>query len=138
MAQFNSKNKAERVARRWFTDIDINMKNHPITGDVVLKYDLNAIKRAVMNLVLTNHFERPFKPSLGVNLRGMLFELNNNPNRMVLENQIKDLLEKFEPRITVTNVMSTPQHNLLNITLMFQVGNSPEPHSLDLVLERIR
>ena len=91
-----------------------------------------------MNLVLTNHFERPFKPSLGVNLRGMLFELNNNPNRMVLENQIKDLLEKFEPRITVTNVMSTPQHNLLIITLMFQVGNSPEPHSLDLVLERIR
>ena len=138
MAQFNSKNKAERVARRWFTDIDINMKNHPITGDVVLKYDLNAIKRAVMNLVLTNHFERPFKPSLGVNLRGMLFELNNAPNRTVLENQIKEMLNKFEPRITVTNVMSTPQHNLLNITLMFQVGNSPEPHSLDLVLERIR
>ena len=138
MAQFNSKNKAERVARRWFTDIDINMKNHPITGDVVLKYDLNAIKRAVMNLVLTNHFERPFKPSLGVNLRGMLFELNNAPNRTVLENQIKEMLNKFEPRITVTNVMSTTDNNLLNVTLMFQVGNSPEPHSLDLVLERVR
>ena len=138
MAQFNSKNKAERVARRWFTDIDINMKNHPITGDVVLKYDLNSIKRAVMNLVLTNHFERPFKPSLGVNLRGMLFELNNAPNRIVLENQIKEMLNKFEPRITVTNVMSTPDNNLLNVTLMFQVGNSPEPHSLDLVLERVR
>ncbi len=138
MAQFNSKNKASRVARRWFTDIDINMKNHPITGDVVLKYDLNAIKRAVMNLVLTNHFERPFKPSLGVNLRGMLFELNNAPNRIVLENQIKEMLNKFEPRITVTNVMSTPDNNLLNVTLMFSVGNNPEPHSLDLILERVR
>ena len=42
MAQFNSKNKSSRVARRWFTDIDINMKTHPITGDVVLKYDLNG------------------------------------------------------------------------------------------------
>ena len=86
MAQFNSKNKASRVARRWFTDIDTNMKNHPQTGDVVLKYDLNAIKRAVRNLVSTNPYERPFKPGLGVNLRGMLFELDNT-NIIVLEDR---------------------------------------------------
>ena len=106
MAQYNSKNQASRVARRWFTDIDINMKNHPTTGDVVLKYDLNAIKRAIMNLAMTNHYERPFKPNLGVNLRGMLFELNNAPNRLVLENQIKDMLNTFEPRATFTNILS--------------------------------
>ena len=138
MAQFNSKNKASRVARKWFTDIDVNMKNHPETGDVVLKYDLNAIKRAVKNLVLTNLYERPFKPSLGVNLRGMLFELNNAPNRIVLEDQIKEMLNKFEPRANFTHIMSSGGVNALNITVMFTVGNSPEPQSLDLVLERIR
>ena len=42
MAQFNSKNQASRVARRWFTDIDINMTNHPQTGDLSLKYDING------------------------------------------------------------------------------------------------
>ena len=36
MAQFNSKDKATRVARRWFTDIDINMKLHPESKDMVL------------------------------------------------------------------------------------------------------
>jgi phage baseplate assembly protein W len=140
MAQFNSKNKADRVARRWFTDFDINMKNHPITGDIVLKYDLNAIKRAVMNLVMTNYYERPFKPSLGANLRGKLFELNDAPNRIVLEDELKELLNTFEPRATFNNIMTSPDinENALNITIMFTVRNSPQPHSLDLILERVR
>ncbi len=137
MAQFNSKNKASRVARRWFTDIDVNMKNHPITGDVILKYDLNAIKRSVRNLISTNHYERPFKPGLGVNLRGMLFELNNT-DLLVLEEEIKELLNTFEPRATFTNIMTSSNANNLDVTVMFSVGNSPEPHSLDLVLERVR
>ncbi len=137
MAQFNSKNKASRVARRWFTDIDVNMKNHPITGDVILKYDLNAIKRSVRNLISTNHYERPFKPGLGVNLRGMLFELNNT-DLLVLEEEIKELLNTFEPRATFTNIMTSSNANDLDVTVMFSVGNSPEPHSLDLVLERVR
>ena len=137
MAQYNSKNKASRVARRWFTDIDINMKNHPQTGDVVLKYDINAIKRAVKNLVSTNHYERPFKPGLGVNLRGMLFELDNT-DILVMEEEIKTLLNTFEPRATFTNIMTTADGNELDVTIMFSVGNSPEPHSLDLILERVR
>jgi phage baseplate assembly protein W len=67
------------------------MKNHPQTGDIVLKYDINAIKRSVRNLVSTNLYERPFKPSIGVNLRGMLFELDT-AHTLVLENEIKDLI----------------------------------------------
>lgn len=137
MAQFNSKNQASRVARRWFTDIDINMTNHPITGDVVLKYDINAIKRAIKNLVSTNQYERPFKPGLGVNLRGMLFELDNT-HLLVLEDEIKSLINTFEPRATVSNVMSSVEGHELDITIMFTIGNSPEPHSLDLILERVR
>ena len=43
MAQYNSKNQSSRVARRWFTDIDVNLKNHPQSKDVVLKYDLQSI-----------------------------------------------------------------------------------------------
>ena len=138
MAQFNSKNKADRVARRWFTDIDVNMKNHPQTGDVVLKYDINAVKRSIRNLVSINYYERPFKPGLGTNIRGMLFELNDDPSRIVLEQQIKDMLNNFEPRATFTNIMSSAIGNSLNVTVMFTIANTPEPHSLDLILERIR
>ena len=138
MAQFNSTNKSSRVSRRWFTDIDINMTNHPITKDVVLKYDINAVKRSIRNLVSINYYEIPFKPSLGTNIRGMLFELNNAPTRIVLEQQIKDMLNNFEPRANFTNIMSSARGNSLSVTVMFQIGNTPEPHSLDLILERIR
>ena len=138
MAQFNSKNQASRVARRWFTDIDINMTNHPQTGDVSLKYDLNAIKRSVRNLVSTNLYERPFKPSLGVNLRGMMFELDN-AHTMVLENEIKELIERFEPRAVITNIFAHSIGNELDVTILFSiVNNSSQTHELDLILERVR
>ena len=137
MAQYNSKNKASRVARRWFTDIDVNMANHPESKDLVLKYDINAIKRAVRNLVSTNQYERPFKPSLGVDLRGMLFELDNT-DILVLEEEIKDLLNAFEPRASFTNIMTAAEGNNLDVTIMFSVINDPRPHELNLILERVR
>ena len=56
MAQFNSKNQSSRVARRWFTDIDVNMTLHPQSGDVTLKQDINSIKRSVRNLISTNYY----------------------------------------------------------------------------------
>ena len=137
MAQFNSKNKALRTARRWFTDIDINMKLHPNSGDVSLKYDLQAVSRALKNLLQTNHYERPFKPSLGLNLRNMLFELSITHNK-VLENDIIELIEMYEPRVNITSIIVGSQGYSLNILLGYAVGNDPSPHRLDLTLERVR
>ncbi len=137
MAQFNSKNKATRVARRWFTDFDINMKLHPNSGDVVLKYDLQSVSRALKNLLQTNHYERPFKPGLGLNLRSMLFELQMTHTR-VLENEIIDLIETYEPRANITSVMASSRGHSLNVLLVYAIGNDPRPHELDLTLERVR
>ncbi len=137
MAQFNSKNKSSRVARRWFTDFDINMKNHPQTKDMVLKYDLQAVTRSIRNLILTNHYERPFKPSLGANLRAALFELDMVGSRVVEQN-IVDQLNRYEPRADIKNVFVSTRGNDLNVTLHYVVGNDPRPHELELILERIR
>ena len=137
MAQFNSKNKASRVARRWFTDIDINMTNHPTTKDVVLKYDINAVKRSVKNLLSTNLYERLFKPSLGINLRGMLFELDT-VDSIVLKEDISSLINKFEPRVYVSNVIAVSRGNTLNVTLYFTIMNHRQSHELNVILERVR
>ena len=137
MAQFNSKNKSSRVARRWFTDIDINMTNHPNTGDVALKYDINAVKRSVKNLLSTNLYERPFKPSIGVNLRGMLFELDTTDN-YVLKEEISTLINNFEPRVRVDDLAVFSRGNHLSVTMYFTIINSSSPHQLDLILERVR
>ena len=137
MAQFNSKNKASRTARRWFTDIDINMANHPDTNDVVLKYDINAIKRSLKNLLQTNHYERPFKPSLGLNLRGMLFELDG-AHTSVLKGEIASLISAFEPRCSVRDIILNSVGNTLNVSLHVTIMNDPRPYELDLILERVR
>ena len=137
MAQFNSKNESTRVARRWFTDIDVNMTLHPQSKDVVLKTDFNAIKRSVKNLISTNHYERLFKPSLGVNLRGMLFELNTTDS-IILEEDIKSLINRYEPRARITDVVTSNRGNDLNVTMYFTVQNDPRPYELDLTLERVR
>ena len=70
-------NKGKNVARKWYTDLDINLTAHPQSGDLVLKQDKEAIKRSLRNILLTNHYERPFKPSFGANLIGELFEPND-------------------------------------------------------------
>ena len=137
MAQFNSKNKSSRVARRWFTDLDINMTLHPQSGDVTLKSDINAIKRSIKNLIMTNHYERPFKPSLGMELRGMLFELDTTDS-IVLENNIKTVINTYEPRARVDDVMATSRGNNLDVSLYFTVRNDPLPQELNIILQRVR
>ena len=137
MAQYNSKNKSSRVARRWFTDLDINMTLHPQSGDVTLKSDINAIKRSIKNLIMTNHYERPFKPSLGMELRGMLFELDTTDS-IVLENNIKTVINTYEPRARVDDVLATSRGNSLNVSLYFTVQNDPSPYELNIILQRVR
>jgi phage baseplate assembly protein W len=137
MAQFNSTNKSSRVSRRWFADIDINMTNHPITKDVVLKYDINAIKRSVKNLLSTNLYERLFKPSVGINLRGMLFELDT-ADSIVLKEDIRSVINRFEPRVIVRDIVAVSRGNALNVTLYFTIINQRQSHELNVILERVR
>ena len=137
MAQFNSKNKSSRVARRWFTDLDVNMTLHPQSGDVTIKSDINSIKRSVKNLVMTNYYERPFKPSLGLELRGMLFELDSTDS-IIIEDNIKRLIGAYEPRARVDDVLVSSRGNDLNVSLYFTVQNDSSPHELDLLLTRVR
>ena len=139
MAQFNSKNQSSRVSRRWFSDIDVNMTLHPQSGDLVLKYDINAIKRSIKNLLTTNLYERPFKPSLGINLSGMLFELSTmGTDGIVLEQDIIRLINTYEPRANVTDVFSSMNGTNLDVSLMLTISNDPRPQELNVTLQRIR
>ena len=73
------KPKSKNVATpNAYKDLDLLFTAHPITGDVATKSDSDAVRRAVRNIVMTNYYERPFKPSLGGNIRGLLFELDTD------------------------------------------------------------
>jgi len=139
MAQFNSKNQSSRVSRRWFSDIDINMTLHPVSKDLTLKYDVNSIKRSIRNLLSTNLYERPFKPSIGVDLRGMLFELSSmTTDTIILEQDIMTLINNYEPRAQVNDVLAQITGNSLNVSMYFTIANNPLPQELNITLQRVR
>ena len=134
-------NKGKNVAKKYFTDLDLKFGSNPVTRDVNLKSDSDAIRRAVKNLVLTNNFERPFKPGIGANIRGLLFELTGEDLIDEIELRIKKLLRNFEPRIDNIKIVAsedTLDSNEVAVSIYYDINNDPRPQQLDIILNRIR
>ena len=133
------KNQNKITARRWYTDIDLNIRPHPSSGDLVVKQDKDAVKRSIRNIMLTNHYERPFKPNFGANLRSLLFELADDITKMEIRQQIVEALQNFEPRVAVDNIYLTQDRaNRLHINLHYGVRGVKEPQELEVILQRVR
>jgi len=125
---------------RLFSDLDLNFTAHPVTKDIVKRYDENAIKTAVKNLVLTQNYERPFHSEIGSPIKALMFELDTPILIATLKRVIEDLINNFEPRVTLTNVnvQSSPDNNSMYVTIEFTILNTIRPITLDLVLDRTR
>ena len=89
-------NKNKITARKWYTDMDLNITPHPSSGDLVLKYDKDAVKRSLRNIMLTNDYERPFRPSFGANLRAQLFELADDLTKYEIRKEITEAISTFD------------------------------------------
>ena len=133
------RNQNKITARRWYTDIDLNITPHPSSGDLVLKKDNDAVKRSLRNIMLTNNFERPFKPNFGANLRGLLFELADDITKMEIRNQISEALEMLEPRVRIDEIYLTQTRpNEMNVNLHYGIVGSREPQEIEVILQRVR
>ena len=123
-----------------FVDLDLNFNIHPIRKDINVFINEYAITNSIKNLVLTNHYERPFNPVIGSNVRRMLFENVDTIIAGQLEKEIKDTIENFEPRASVIRVTAIPSsdENGYNITLEYMVVNLPNTLTISFFLERIR
>lgn len=125
---------------RIFSDLDLNFTAHPVSGDIVKKYDENAIKQSIKNLILTQNYERPFHSEIGSQIKSLLFELPTSMTGSLIKRQIMDTITNFEPRaniLDVTVLLST-DNNGIYCTIVFTVINSTTPISVDLFLERTR
>lgn len=93
------------VAReRAFSDFDISFRNNPVTLDVSIKRQEEAIKQAVLNILLTSFDERPFEPNFGGNIRAYLFEPFDVITKSIIIEEIERTIEAFEPRVRVQQV----------------------------------
>jgi len=121
-------------------DLDLNFGRHPATGDVSKLSGVEAIKRSIRNLVLSNFYERPFRPHIGSNAHKMLFENISPLTATFLENSIREVITNFERRGEVigVKVKQLPDRNGYEAGIVFKPVNLPQPLFLTVFLERIR
>jgi phage baseplate assembly protein W len=125
---------------RSFKDLDLNFTIHPIRKDINTHKNEYAIINSVKNLVLTNHYERPFQPEIGSNIRRLLFENVDTVTAAQIEREITETVENFEPRVQVSKVTAAadPDNNGYKVILEFFVINNANPITINFFLERIR
>ena len=125
---------------RTFKDLDLNFTIHPVRKDINTHKNEYAIINSVKNLVLTNHYERPFQPEIGSNIRRLLFENVDTVTAAQIEREITETVENFEPRVQVSKVTAAadPDNNGYKVTLEFFVINNANPITINFFLERIR
>ena len=125
---------------RIFSDLDLNFKPHPVTGDITLKYDDNAIKQSLKNLLQLRHFEKPFHSEIGSPLRELLFEPITPLTQFMARRTIIDVVANFEPRVELidVDVIASDENNALYISITFKIVNTERPQTLEFVLERTR
>jgi len=127
------------VSKNLWKDLDLLFRVHPVTGDVVTRTDVEAVKRSVKNIVLTNKYERPFKPNFGTSLRELLFELNTSRQLKKVQRRIKETLEKTEPRImNVSVLLSNNDSHEVNITIVYDIKNSIRNQEQEFTVTRAR
>ena len=91
--------------RKIYADIFNDLDKHPISDDVAVKTNENAVKQAIKNLLLTDRGERLFQPDIGGNIRKMLFENITPQTITVLEQMIQDVLDVYEPRANIIDIV---------------------------------
>jgi len=123
-----------------YKDINMSFANHPVTGNLSVLRNNEAVKRAVRNLILTNHYERPYNPDFGGNVRAMLFENITPITEQTVYGNIKRAIENYEPRVEINDIRvnGKPDQNGLYVSIVFTVINSIEPIQLDVFVERTR
>ena len=134
-------NSSIRSARiRKYKDIDLSFEPNPNTKDIFKKNDVSAVKQSVKNLLLTNRFEKPFRPNFGGNLSNLLFELVDSFSDREARVQIQNAISLYEPRALVleVSVNPSPDNNLIKVKVVFQVINTEEIVSLETSVSRLR
>ena len=134
--QTNESSRSSRI----FKDLDLDFQLNSATKDIQKLTDVESVKRSVRNLINTNHYERPFHPEIGSNLRAMLFELITPQMTHVISKQIDLLIKNYEPRCRLVQVNSQPviDRNGYRCSISFYVVNYPEPVEVETFLERLR
>ena len=134
--QTNESTRSSRI----YKDLNLGFQQNTATKDIQKITDAEAVKRSVRNLINTNHYEKPFHPEIGSNLRAMLFENVTPTMNHVISKNIELLIANYEPRCRLVQVNTQPMfdRNGYACQISFYVVNYPDPVIVESFLERLR
>ena len=130
----------QRISRA-FKDISLSFAMHPVTKDLTVLKNENAIKRSIRNIVQTIPSERFFQPYLGSEVKSSLFEFVDFGTASLLEKQIEIAVKNFEPRVENPRIKvePTPDSNAFQINIYYRiVGQDIPPQQFTYILEATR
>ena len=123
-----------------YKDFDLSFRAHPKTGNLLMKKNNDSVKQGVKSLVLTNKYERPYRPQFGCNIRSRLFDLIEATTESEIETDIEFAFESFMPRAILLGVsaLANPDGNSIRVNIVYRPVNATEPVETTLILERVR
>ena len=130
----------ERVSQE-FKDISMTFQSNPLNDDLIGLKNENAIARALRNIVFTLHGEKFFNESFGSRISGSLFENIDDITGDVINDEIRNSINKWEPRVDLLDVITlpNPDSNSYEVTITYEiVGADVPPQQLEFVLQPTR
>jgi|TARA_Y100000287_G_scaffold156711_1_gene133950 hypothetical protein len=132
---------ASQKISRSFKDISLSFQPHPVTGDLQVLKNENAIRRSVRNIVETVPFEKFFNSSFGSDVRSSLFDFVDFGTASIIKDQIETAILNFEPRVEVVNIVvrPNPDANAFSVDIIFNiVGQEFPTQEYSFLLEATR
>ena len=129
------------MASRAFKDINLSFKRHPVTNDLVVIKNEDAIKKSVKNIIFTILGEKPYVPLFGTSINNSLFELANPLDHIRISDEIQSTLLNYEPRISniQVTVSNYPDSHELNATIQYDITGAASPsQTVDVILQPAR
>ena len=125
---------------RQYKDLDLNFLIHPVRKDINKHKDEMAVINSIKNLMMTNHYERPFQPDLGSNVRRLLFENLDKITAISMEREIRQVVQNYEPRaqIKTLDILPDMDNNGFSVRMEFYIMNMTDPVTINFFLERVR
>ena len=115
------------------TDLSYSFLPHPVTGNISLVKNEDAIKQSIKTLIFLNLYEKPYKNDINIGIKYFLFENINAIDKDELEESISNILAVYEPRIILNFVLVnySESNNTINVVIDYSIiGETPIPDSV--------
>jgi phage baseplate assembly protein W len=124
---------------REYVDVDFSFGNHPLSKNLLIKKEKNAVKQSIIHLMTLKEGDKPFHPEIKSPIYTYLFEPATSIVQVVLAGEVKNYLSIFEPRVLIKYVrISYPTPNDISCEIYGEIINISEPFNVNILINRIR